>query len=128
MKTLTIEGTLKTPNVMFDGSTGIMEIKGRSIPENTLEFYTVLVEWLGKYSQNPQPQTVMNIHFEYFNTSTSKVLLDVFKKLEIIQEINQGVTVNWLYDEGDEDMMDAGEDYSGIMSKIPFKITEAIAS
>ena len=125
MDTLSIEGTPKTPTVRFDGSKGIIEIKGRSIPENSIEFYKPLVDWLEAYAKEALPQTTVNIQLEYFNTSSSKCILDVFKKLEAIQKVNQGVTVNWFYDEDDEDMLEAGQDYESII-RIPFKMIEVV--
>jgi len=126
MDTLSIEGTPKTPTVRFDGSKGSVEIKGRSIPENSIEFYKPLVDWLEAYAKEAKPQTQVNIQLEYFNTSSSKCILDVFKKLEAIQKINQGVTINWFYDEDDEDMLEAGQDYESII-RIPFKMIEIVS-
>lgn len=123
MEPVIIEGTPKTPSVKFDAATGILEIKGRSIPENSIEFYKPLVDWLEKYSENPLSQTVVNIHLEYFNTSSSKCILDVFKKLELIHKAKNDVVVNWYYEEDDEDMLEAGEDYESII-RIPFKMIE----
>ena len=123
MEPIIIEGTPKTPSVKFDAATGILEIKGRSIPENSIEFYKPLVDWLDKYSEDPVSQTVVNIHLEYFNTSSSKCILDVFKKLELIHKAKNDVVVNWYYEEDDEDMLEAGEDYESII-RIPFKMIE----
>ena len=39
MDTLVIEGSAKTPDIKFNPQTGVVEIKGRSIPENSIEFY-----------------------------------------------------------------------------------------
>ena len=125
MDTLSIEGTPKTPTVRFDASKGIVEIKGRSIPENSIEFYRKLVNWLEEYAKQAKEQTQVNIQLEYFNTSSSKCILDVFKKLEAIQKITEGVTINWFYDEDDEDMLEAGQDYESII-KIPFKMIEVV--
>ena len=126
MDTLSIEGTPKTPTIRFDAGKGIIEIKGRSIPENSIEFYRVLVNWLEEYAKDAKEQTQVNIQLEYFNTSSSKCILDVFKKLEAIQKVNQGVTINWFYDEDDEDMLEAGQDYESII-KIPFKMIEVVS-
>ena len=126
MDTLSIEGTPKTPTVRFDASKGIIEIKGRSIPENSIEFYRVLVNWLEEYAKEAKEQTQVNIQLEYFNTSSSKCILDVFKKLEAIQRSTEGVTINWFYDEDDEDMLEAGQDYESII-KIPFKMIEVVS-
>jgi len=123
MKTLTIEGTPKTPMVKFDGETGKIEIKGRSIPENSIEFYKPLVEWLDEYGKGPQKLTDVHVQLEYFNTSSSKCILDVFKKFETIVKAGHEVIINWYYEEDDEDMLEAGEDYQSIV-KVPFKMIE----
>jgi len=125
MESISIEGTPKTPTVNFDASTGIIEIKGRSIPENSIEFYRPLVEWLEEYSKGPQDLTTVNIQLEYFNTSSSKCILDVFKKLEAIKKARNEVVINWYYEEDDEDMLEAGEDYESII-RIPFKMIEVV--
>jgi len=124
MDSINIEGTPKTPTISFDANTGIIEIKGRSIPENSIEFYKPLVDWLDKFADVAQGVVNVNIQLEYFNTSSSKCILDVFKKLENLQNKNRAqVVINWYYEEDDEDMLEAGEDYQSIL-KIPFNMVE----
>ena len=107
-----IEKTPKTPYVNFDASTGHLILKGKSIPENVISFYKPLSDWLEHYIQAPKEKTVFEIQLDYFNTSSAKVLLDLLKKTEQIQTQGKGeVVLNWLYDEDDEDMMEAGEDF-----------------
>jgi Domain of unknown function (DUF1987). len=125
MESLLIEGTAKTPTVRFDANQGLVEIKGRSIPENSIEFYKPLVDWLEAYSKEAKPQTKVNIQLEYFNTSSSKCILDVFKKLETVYKNNREVVINWYYEEDDEDMLEAGEDYESII-RVPFKMIEIV--
>ena len=120
MEDIRIEGTPKTPTVNFINDEGVLEIKGRSIPENSIEFYKPLIEWIESYAQEPKDSTNINIQLEYFNTSSSKCILDLFKKLEAI---NNNITINWYYEEDDEDMLEAGEDYEAIIN-IPFKMIE----
>jgi hypothetical protein len=125
MEPIIIEGTPKTPSVKFDEKEGVFEIKGRSIPENSVEFYKPLNEWLDNYMQTPLDKTVVNIRLEYFNTSSSKCILDVFKRLEAIHKTKHDVEINWFYEEDDEDMLEAGEDYDSII-KVPFKMIEIV--
>jgi len=125
MEPLLIEGTQKTPAVKFNPDQGALEVKGRSIPENSIEFYKPLVDWLENYSENPAGKTIVNVHLEYFNTSSSKCILDVFKKLESIHKSNNEVLINWYYEEDDEDMLEAGEDYESII-RVPFKMIEIV--
>jgi len=123
METIIREETLKTPFVKFDGDKGLVEIRGRSIPENSIEFYKPLIDWLDKYSDQLNGKTSVNIKLEYFNTSSSKCILDIFRKLELIHKKGNEVEINWYYEEDDEDMFEAGEDYQSIIS-IPFKMIE----
>ena len=123
MDIISIEGTQKTPTINFDHSAGVVEIKGRSIPENSIEFYKPLVEWLEDYQAEAKDLTNVNIQLEYFNTSSSKCILDVFKKLESLHKAGNEVIINWHYEEDDEDMLEAGEDYQSII-KVPFKMIE----
>ena len=123
MNSLIIEGSPKTPNINFDGNEGSFLISGRSIPENSLDFYKPVMEWLDFYIVEPKEATTVNLKLEYFNTSSSKCLLDVFKKLEVIFKRGQKVGINWYYESDDEDMLEAGEDYQSII-KIPFTMIE----
>lgn len=125
MENLKIEGTTKTPSVEFDSSTAVMTIKGRSIPENSIDFYKPIVDWIDAYAASPGDKTVLNMQLEYFNTSSSKCILDVFKKLENIKKTGKDVQVHWHYEEDDEDMLEAGEDYDAIID-IDFEMVKVV--
>lgn len=115
MDNIKIEGTPKTPSVEFNGITGVLVIRGRSIPENSIDFYKPLVDWIDAYVVQPAETTVLHMQLEYFNTSSSKCILDVFKKIESIVKTGRNVVVKWHYEEDDEDMLEAGEDYEAII-------------
>jgi hypothetical protein len=124
MELLQIEGSPKTPSIKFDPKAGVLEIKGRSIPENSIEFYKPLIDALETYATAPLKETSVNVQLEYFNTSSSKCILDVFKRLEAIHKSgSSSVIINWYYETDDEDMLEAGEDYQAIIS-LPFKMVE----
>jgi hypothetical protein len=123
MEKLILEGSAKTPSINFDGDNGVMELRGRSIPENSIDFYKPLNEWIESYGSSPKPNTVVDVKLEYFNTSSSKCILDLFKQLEKLNSMNTVVNVNWYFEEDDEDMEEAGEDYDAIID-LPFKMIE----
>ena len=100
-----------------------MEIKGRSIPENSIDFYKPLIDWVDRYGRGVSGSTVLSVQLEYFNTSSSKCILDLFKKLEGIRAQGNEVSVLWHYEEDDEDMLEAGEDYAGIIN-VPFRMIQ----
>lgn len=125
MGDLILEASTKTPEICFGYTSGILEIKGRSIPEISSEFYNQLVDWVQQYGVTPQPETIVNAKLEYFNTSSSKSLLDVFKKLEEIHLSGKSkVKINWYFIEDDESMQEAGEEYK-ILLEVPFEILSA---
>ncbi|CAG0973951.1 MAG: DUF1987 domain-containing protein [Bacteroidetes bacterium] len=123
MEHLNIEGTPKTPTIKFDVVKGELLIRGRSIPENSIEFYKPLVDMLEAYTSKPLSNTKVDVQLEYFNTSSSKCILDIFKRLEVLNSNGSNVIINWHYEEDDEDMLEAGEDYQAIIS-VPFKMIQ----
>lgn len=121
MEAVIIEPTSKTPKVCLDAQKGLFEIEGRSIPENSTEFYRPVFEWLDKYTGGANTETSFNFKLEYFNTSSSKCILDIFRKLEKLHETGNKVVIKWHYEEDDEDMQEAGEDYQSIV-KVPVEL------
>ncbi|MEO9871281.1 DUF1987 domain-containing protein [Ekhidna sp.] len=115
MEKVFIEPTRTTPLINFDPDEGLLEMKGRSSPENSIQFYQKVLDNLDEYTVSGGPEFTANIAFEYFNTSSSKCLFDVFKRLGKIEDSGKKITINWYFEEGDDDMMEAGEDYSDLL-------------
>ncbi len=116
MEILNLEGTEDTPKIILDKKNGIFEISGRSLPEDSAEFYRPVLEWLEAYAADPNPSTDFTLKLEYFNTSSSKLILDVLSALEDIK----GMKIMWYFHEDDEDMEEAGEEFSELV-EIPFE-------
>lgn len=123
MEILSLEGSPKTPEINFNQDTGVLELRGRSIPENSIEFFKPLNDWVDGYGSSPQGTTQIEVRLEYFNTSSSKCILDLFKRLEQLDGNSTEVKVNWYFEKDDEDMEEAGVDYEAIVD-LPFKIIE----
>lgn len=119
MEKINIPRTLKTPAISFEPEKGKLEIKGRSIPENSVEFYLPLLQSINEYASKPLDATVADFQLEYFNTASSKCLLDILKGLSAIQKAGKQVKVNWYYESDDRDIQESGEDYQHIVG-LPF--------
>ena len=119
MNNLLREKTHTTPEIDFDANTGVFEIKGRSIPENAMKIYRPVMEWVEQYLVNPQPKTTINLRLSFFNTSTSKYLMEMLKKFEVVNRQGYPVEVFWYYD--DEDIRDIAEDYQALVD-VPMKM------
>ncbi len=120
MEAIILTGTDDTPNVTLDANNKIFEISGRSLPENPSKFYAPVLEWIDSYSENPNPKTVFDFKLEYFNTASSKLILDILIKLEKICNDGKDVLIKWHFPEDDEDMEEAGEEYADMVD-IPFE-------
>lgn len=123
MENIVISGTSKTPDVNFDSTTGKLDISGRSIPENSYQFYEPLLTWLDTYSTTPQKNTLLTFKLDYFNTSSSMYILGILKKLEKLHLAGNKTEVKWFYDSDDEDMLQTGEDLKQIV-KLPIDMVE----
>lgn len=111
-----IEGTVKTPMVRLDTTSGSLEISGCSVHENADSFYRPLIDAVERYAAGPRPQTTVRITLTYFNSSSAKYLLDLLKILDEVHASGRGkVQVEWHHQEDDLDMLEAGEDYRSLL-------------
>ncbi len=122
---LDIESTFTTPEVHFDPENYKFHIKGNSYPENSVKFYQPIVTLIENFVNNhpidPQRTFEVIVELEYFNTSTAKALLDLFRLFETLYQRGQPVQIKWLYMEEDTEMEDAGLDYQAAI-KLPFEL------
>ncbi len=128
MENINIEGShtnFFVPTVDFNAENGVCVISGESFLEDTIEFYDPLVQWLEEYTTQIKNPITFEIKLTYFNTSTSRSILDLLNVLKDYEETGGQVTVNWHYDEDDIDMEEDIEDYmldTGLeINMIPFK-------
>ena len=123
MERLLVGATNKTPLIHLDADKGLIELKGRSTPEDIDKLYLPVIAWIDAYLKNPNPITTVNFHFEYFNSSTTKALMRLINRLVVVHK--QGGTllvINWLY--YDEDMLEYGEDFQDLAG-IEFNFLES---
>ena len=116
-----INATDITPYFELNEKKGTIEISGISKIVDAMAFYKPILDAVGIYIKEERKATVMKVDLEFFNTVTSKILLDLFRKLETLKRIyNISFEIEWYYEEDDEGMREAGEDYQSILM-IPFK-------
>lgn len=121
MEQLIIDKTATTPEVNFDGDTGLLRIEGVSRPEDVMSFYNPIFSWLKKYIENPQAETTVEFAFEYHNSASAKITCKMLNLLAQLSENGKKISVKWYYHDADEDILEAGEDYKSLVN-IPFKI------
>lgn len=104
-------GTFFVPNVRFSAATGICDLDGESYLEDTFSFYKSLINWVKEYKATQKPIT-LNVGLTYFNTSSSKSILDLLQTLRQYADEGGDVTINWFIKDWDEDMQQEVEDFS----------------
>ena len=119
MKPLFISEKTSTPKVILDIENERFEISGNSLPENAMDFYNPIIEWIVEYIRHPNLITEINLRFNYFSSSSWKILLDILTMLEEIIKNGKSVNVNWHYLEMDQDMFETGREFESLL-KLPF--------
>ncbi|PWL30380.1 MAG: nuclear pore complex subunit [Fluviicola sp. XM-24bin1] len=125
MEILYRDATPKTPEINFDPNSGVMQIKGRCIPDDPDGFWLPVLNWFESYMMKPFEITTFSINLEYFNIASSKRILFLLYKLNELADANKEVSVEWHHRENDEDMFEVGQDYA-YMVRVPFKFIEFV--
>ena len=122
MDNIKVAATERTPEIDFDFGAGVFAIKNESYPEDVTEFYGPIIEQLKIWLQD-QNKTEITFNFEliYFNSSTAKVLMDLFDMLEEAASENN-VIVNWVYEADDDNMEELGEDFGEDLENAAFNM------
>lgn len=121
MSSLIVEETQDTPKIILDPTNEIFEISGRSLPENAVKFYSPVLQWLEEYAAAPNATTQFEFKLEYFNSASTKKILEIIMILEKVYLQNHGVTVVWHYSKDDELISTRGFEIKE-MTELPFEV------
>jgi len=122
MEHLVIAKSEDTPEIDFNPGTKELKISGRSLPEDVTTFYAPVLEWLDELEETPIGELKFIVNLEYFNTASSKLILDILMKLEDIHSGgSNSIEIIWNFDKRDTDMEEAAEEYSELV-EVPFSI------
>ena len=134
MEKLIIEPTANSPRIVLNPEEKNFEFSGESRPENVRKFYLPILEWLEAFTTEQDKSKdaervsglLCQFNFEYFNSTSAKYILDIFKSLNAISALGIELDIKWLYEEDDEDMLEVGQEMSR-MSKLPFEYIKSDA-
>lgn len=120
MEPLIIEAQDSTPKIYLDKEKNTFEISGKSFPEESRTFYAPVFKWLEEYANNPNENTLFEFKMEYFNSASSLIILEIMNVLDKMNKANKNVKISWNYLDGDDDMLEAGEEYAELVN-VPFE-------
>ena len=115
MDNLFIEGSDTLPSVELKNN-GSLKLTGRALPENAYDFFRPIIVWVKEFSAD---EINIEINLEYFNTAVSKQLHDFLKAVEE-NPLNKKINLKWLYEEGDDEILESGEIYEELLPRIKF--------
>jgi hypothetical protein len=118
MNDLILPGTDFTPQVSFIIDQGTLEISGISRPEDVADFYETPLQWLIDFEEAVQRseykydlnEILLRFKLSYFNSASSKYMIQILRQVKNLSEAGMKVNIEWFYEEGDEKMMEDGED------------------
>ncbi len=112
MQPLILKGSKSTPSIHFDPASHVLRLQGQSYPENASKFYAPVFAWLREYLAQPEGTRVcVDVELAYFNSSSSKILMNFFEILEKTAANGTSVEVFWRYREDDETSLECGEEF-----------------
>lgn len=116
MTPLILDPTSDTPEVILDKNNNQFLFAGTSLPEDIRKFYKPIFAWIEKYSETPNEETIVNFKFKYFNTSSSKSILDILIHFKKLAKDGNMLIINWHSPKDDDEMREAGEGFSVLMN------------
>ncbi len=120
MESLRIKQTDDSPQVIMDQKDNQFEISGKSLPEDAVDFFKPVLNWLNVYKEKPLSKTVFNLKLTYFNTASSKLIMDIMIIFEEMVEEGHDVLIRWHSLKSDEDMQEAGKEFEEMID-VPFE-------
>lgn len=108
-----------SPRVEFN-TNGKLLLEGRSMPEDVFKLFSPLVEFASEINVDTVD---FDINLEYFNTSTSKKILELLRALDNNTQILK-LNVIWHYEAGDEDSLEMAEIYNEFLNRAQFYFQE----
>lgn len=125
MENIVIQPSERTPEVNFDFVNGRLSIRGEAYPENVSTFFGPILTAIQMHLQTkPNHDVVMDIEMEYFNSSSAKALMNIFKTMDEAVEAGIGAVVRWHYNKDDDIMQEFGEDFSEDLRFLSFEMVE----
>ncbi|MCB5161101.1 biofilm regulation phosphoprotein SiaC [Marinomonas algarum] len=111
MNDLVIEGTVSSPTVKGEWQSGTLYMEGDSYPENSYELFGSMTEWITRYLQESDQPLTVELKLLYLNTSSIKVMMDMFDDMEAAFQDGRKVAVNWYFDAENERVAELAEEF-----------------
>jgi len=124
MDALIVKLTKETPEIIFNPKDDLYSIKGKSLPENAVDFYKPVFDWITNFSLNhPNKSIALNVDIDYMNSSSIKLIFFIFNTINKHYQSNNNTNtcINWFCSKDDELMVNKGNEFKELL-ELPFHI------
>lgn len=105
------KGVFFIPDVNFNANTGKLSISGASYLEDTSKFYAPILSWLTAFYNSASTPVQLDLNLNYYNTSSSRSILDILMLTKEFEKKGGTVVVNWHHKGDDPEVYDEVQDY-----------------
>jgi hypothetical protein len=122
MNPLHIQSTQYTPNIKLNAETGIFKFEGISLPENVLELYSPVINWLKDYSawlnnyqQADQLELRCVFKLNYYNSGSVRFLISILQQVKTMNNKVRKATIEWHYEKDDISIYENGRELEELL-------------
>lgn len=123
MKRIIVGATDYTPALDLNPSNLRLLFQGVSRPENVGLFYQQIIDWVDELQKEMDKigdKTITIIFkLDYCNSASQKYILIFLERLLVFKEKGIKIEIEWHYDDGDDKMLEDGEDIADAVG-MPF--------
>lgn len=121
MNILRIEATDTSPEIFLDSYNQFIRISGVSRPENVLNTYSKVLNWIEEHKENFTSKVNIELFFKYINTSSQKMVYELLFKIKNICKQRDQIKIKWFYKADDIDIQELGDDIANL-ALLPFEV------
>ena len=118
-----IEATDRSPEIDFDFEKNVFSIKGESYPEDVVAFFgPVMTDLTSHLSGLKSGEVRFDFELIYFNSSSAKVLMDLFDNLDAAAGAGINIQINWHFDPEDDTIEELGQEFAEDLEHASFSL------
>jgi hypothetical protein len=116
------EKTTSTPYILADEEKSYMRLEGKCFHEKVADFFKEVNDWLAGYLATDFGSFTFECEFEYFNSSTTKLLHNMLLKMDKYASDTNKIIVNWITTKDNDIMVECGEDFKEDICYLEFNL------
>jgi len=124
MQNFSIKATENSPYVFIDKDSGLLEISGYSTLHNPVGFYKHLSNWIKAFNLKDVTTHTVNISISQMNADSYAWMIYLIKQLENYFDKTHSMTINWFYDQNNQESLRFGQ-YCSTSVHVPFTFIPA---